>query len=340
MGSHGNDKKFHLVKRLRFSYLMDLLLIGAFCMAATNVIFLSQPFENALKHSRQFFHQPRVPEKERNIHFIFGLWEEETDPKTVAQNMPPNFQRNLQIFEDHNPGWKIKKWFSKAEIEEHIQLWTKPSNSTSGGKKRSYSVREAWRVASPVQRADMFRYLMLWKLGGFYFDLDVTCAGNNSVVELMKAVELDPSVHTAALFWERGRLDTFEQYESQLEPVRRGIPEYRTRLANYALWSRPGSKMMKCAIQLATYRIIKVHKADHQLEERIPRVLYSSGPDVICECAFGVRDKYFKGTSISIPQNEDEVIRTRITTDNVLVVDPGPNLVNGNTFSWKNEQAA
>ena len=33
-----------------------------------------------------------------------------------------------------------------------------------------------WEALTPVERADVFRYLVLWDQGGYYADLDVTCS--------------------------------------------------------------------------------------------------------------------------------------------------------------------
>jgi hypothetical protein len=191
----------------------------------------------------------------------------------------------------------------------------------------------------------LFRYLLLYQFGGFYFDLDVVTSGNNTVAFFMDQVGLNPSLHTAALFWEMGRLTLQEQAKSAKEIVRRGLPEYRTRLSNYCIWSKPNSKLTKCAIELASSRILYVQKNLNftTVQQRIPVTLYSSGPDVVTECAFGVRrSDEMDGTTTksTMMEEEDEVVKNHMTRDKVLVVDPGPNLINGNMFSWRNKLAA
>jgi hypothetical protein len=304
------------------------------------------------------YHTTNLSMEERQIHFVYGLWDtSDGDPNRPGKsakkhsdnsNMPLSFRHNLQVYQAQNPDWIIHTWFNKTEIERLVALWTSPDNPPSASsfdRDQIQAIRDAWAVARPVQRADLFRYLLLYQLGGFYFDLDVVTSGNNTVAFFMDQVGLNPSLHTAALFWEMGRLTLQEQAKSAKELVRRGLPEYRTRLSNYCIWSKPNSKLIKCAIELASSRILYVQKNFNltTVEQRIPVTLYSSGPDVVTECAFGVRrSDEMDGTTTksNMMEEEDEVVKYHMTRDKVLVVDPGPNLINGNTFSWKNKLAA
>eukprot|EP00527_Entomoneis_sp_CCMP2396_P006388 CAMPEP_0198155282 /NCGR_PEP_ID=MMETSP1443-20131203/69053_1 /TAXON_ID=186043 /ORGANISM="Entomoneis sp., Strain CCMP2396" /LENGTH=337 /DNA_ID=CAMNT_0043822027 /DNA_START=35 /DNA_END=1048 /DNA_ORIENTATION=+ len=327
------DNKVLLTKTAGYYALpVGILIIGLVFLTTFRFSALTLPLHQALKGQVSDFSS--IPRKERNIHFIFGLWDDD-----VGKGLPVEFRRNLKAFERSNPNWRIFKWFRKPMIERYAKAWT-VGNSSKDDEGSFPSTWKAWKVARPVQRADLFRYIMLWQMGGFYFDLDVEISGDNSVAALMKAVDLNPSIHTAALFYEKGRLTEEEAVWSAHDIGRDGLPEYRTRLSNYALWSRPRSKLMECAVQLATYRILKVSKEDLDLDSRLLATLYSSGPDVVTECAFGVREKGFQGSAGRPLQDEEEVVQSNITKDKVLVKDPGPNIVNGNTFSWKNEKAA
>ena len=80
--------------------------------------------------------------------------------------------------------------------------------------------------------------------------------------------------------------------------------------------------MMDCAASLAMVRIQRL-AATPKTDESI---LYSSGPDVISECAYGVRDRDYQGQQVG--------------TADVLIVDPGPLLMNGNSFTWRNNPKA
>jgi hypothetical protein len=304
------------------------------------------------------YHTTNLSMEDRQIHFVYGLWDtSDGDPNRPGKsankhadnsNMPLSFRHNLQVYQAQNPDWIIHTWFNKTEIERLVALWTSPEHppsASSFGRDQSQAIRHAWAVARPVQRADLFRYLLLYQFGGFYFDLDVVTSGNNTVAFFMDQVGLNPSLHTAALFWEMGRLTLQEQAKSAKEIVRRGLPEYRTRLSNYCIWSKPNSKLTKCAIELASSRILYVQKNLNftTVQQRIPVTLYSSGPDVVTECAFGVRrSDEMDGTTTksTMMEEEDEVVKNHMTRDKVLVVDPGPNLINGNMFSWRNKLAA
>ena len=89
-------------------------------------------------------------------------------------------------------------------------------------------------------------------------------------------------------------------------------------------------------------RVAKKYRKQHIWTDRVATTLYSTGPDVVTECAFGVRDADTPDLRIGRkPENEENIaLRTHVTSQNVLVVDPGPLLRNGNTFSWKNGRAA
>ena len=318
-------------KRMWIPLAASILVVSAICLLAWIPPTTLRKLRRSMVQS-----SPPIPRKQRNIHFIFGLWDD-------GRGMPRDFRMNFNLYEQNNEHWRIMKWFHKASIQQYVEKWIHPNATTTTSTSSDNvfeNTWEAWQVARPVQQADLFRYIVLWKMGGFYFDLDVQITVQNSVDKLMEAVGLDPSFHTAAVFFEKGRLSEEEVEYSKWNPGRDGLPEYSTRLSNYALWSRPYSSLMECAIQLATFRILKLNQQDLDWEARLSTTLYTTGPDIISECTMGVRERGFLGKGTKL-QDEEEVVRSEITTDNhILVKDPGPNIVNGNSFSWKVPDAA
>ena len=120
---------------------------------------------------------------------------------------------------------------------------------------------------------------------------------------------------TATLFWERGRLSTQEAAAAARRPCRRGLPEWRTRLANYAIYARKGAPVMARALNIAVERLRTAAAAKKLVgggltgdtasggggggsggyscrkpgggeeEGREYEVLFTTGPDVVSEAA-------------------------------------------------------
>ena len=67
-----------------------------------------------------------------------------------------------QTWKDKNPQCQYKLW-NDTEIAELAQ------------KASPKVIWPIWDGLQPVQRADVFRYLVLWDQGGYYADVDVTC---------------------------------------------------------------------------------------------------------------------------------------------------------------------
>ena len=79
-------------------------------------------------------------------------------------------------------------------------------------------------------------------------------------------------------------------------------PEHRIRLANYGFWCRAGCQALRRVLQLSFLRLARFHRRPEAggrqcdiLATDLQRgkeytVLYSTGPDVVTEGAFGARD--------------------------------------------------
>lgn len=70
-------------------------------------------------------------------------------------------QGSVLSFRSMNPQCKHKIW-DDAAVEDFM--------------KQNYpDLEEAWPILNPVERADLFRYAVVHKMGGFYADIDVLC---------------------------------------------------------------------------------------------------------------------------------------------------------------------
>ena len=168
---------------------------------------------------------------------------------------------------------------------------------------------------------------------------------------------------SAVLFWERGRLSVAEAVESARRPCRRGLPEWRTRVANYAMYARPGAPMMATALALAVERVKVLGRKPAagaggwrvggspcarfpggEEEGREYEVVFSTGPDVMSEAAATVaggaaRRRPTGATASATAANDGSPSEPHAligpTGSRVLLVDPGAMVVNANSWSWR-----
>eukprot|EP00435_Cladocopium_sp_Y103_P069313 s659_g33.t1 len=68
----------------------------------------------------------------------------------------------------------VDTWKSKNPTCEH-RLWNDTEIAALCKEKSPDLIWPIWDGLSPVERADVFRYLVLWNQGGYYADIDVQC---------------------------------------------------------------------------------------------------------------------------------------------------------------------
>jgi Glycosyltransferase sugar-binding region containing DXD motif len=227
----------------------------------------------------------RIP---RTIHFIWGLWDTGPIPDAVSQT--------IQQWRDTHPAYLIKLWRREA-CEQLLD--------------RYYPHMRAFydAVPRPVMRADLMRYLIVHREGGWYLDVDCRpqCKGAldrwKSTADLVTFVETEVSPERAAVI-------------GQTEPIRQGVPERAgERIANYAfgaarehpLWPILCTQMEKrwqtyCASHTTTTTI-------KPAEMRPYDVLYLTGPDLMTQTYF---DSYasIQHSAHLVPLSEaDETLR-------------------------------
>ena len=175
---------------------------------------------------------------------------------------------------------------------------------------------------------------------------------------------------TAVLFWERGRLSTSEAAFAARRLCRRGLPEWRTRLSNYAIYARKGAPVMARALNIAVERLRTAAAAKKlsgggfscrkpfadEEEGREYEVLFTTGPDVVTEAAaalavgaktVGARESPIKGnvvgpdvdTALSFAEMDGSPSEAHALVgdagSHILLVDPGPMVLNANSWTWR-----
>ena len=101
------------------------------------------------------------------------------------------------------------------------------------------------------------------------------------------------------------------------------MPEHPLRLANYALFcAAPGCALAERALELAAARLGA--RAGAGCDDEYG-VLFTSGPDVVSEAVQGAREAVTFGA-----RGADAA-----PLAGVAVLDPGPLIVNANSFTWR-----
>jgi len=92
-----------------------------------------------------------VPPIEKRIH---QTWKTHTLPEGTASH--------TATWKAVNPGYRYKL-YSDPEIEKHMAL-------------HHPEMMDTWAQLKPIEKADTFRYAILYDQGGFYSDIDVSCS--------------------------------------------------------------------------------------------------------------------------------------------------------------------
>jgi hypothetical protein len=323
-------QKYSPVKRLRQTMVQNSGVRGGNPKTAWANVFSASLHKPVLAETSSYNFMPAaevpwtlIKPDENAIHFVFGLW---SDGKT----MPTKFQSNLGAWKAANPSRPVHVWNNtgcSALVQNHFPEY-----------------ESIYRSSAPIQKADLVRYMIILTYGGFYGDLDVGCVDSNNLGVLFQKLELGPT-HSAMTFWEMGRLSKASAIESaRIHPIRRQIPEYQTRLANYAFWCKPGCALLKRVLGLAMHRVQRTRqRGGHDASDVDYRILYTTGPDVFTEASIGIRDKDYtppKSLAAHKGSGAEPLEKRWLSPDQVLVVDPGPLLWNGNTFSWRGSSEA
>jgi hypothetical protein len=262
--------------------------------------------------------------------------------------MPPKFQTNLNVWKDNNPNSIAIKLWNAPQLEQLFQ--------------HHYpTVYPIYKHASPIQKSDMARYAILAHHGGWYFDLDASihCGVKddgskrqrttsnhclNDLTSLLSSSFFKPK-SSGTLFWERGPLSPTELLQSTHRPCRRKIPEYKHRLANYAMHAATveGQRFFLNVLHAAACRVTTLQDLACSHKDQEYSVLFSTGPDVLTEVAYGNRRVWQQGD----PVGNDKCVgllpvrfEDNAHTHRMNVVDPKAMVLNANSFSWRGKENA
>ena len=185
----------------------------------------------------------------RVAHFVYGLWDDTP--------MSDLFVNTIQQWEQK--GWKIKVW-DKQMCEHLLVLYPEYKQLYDGFHRH-------------VQRADLARYMIVHSEGGFYFDLDCLPVGHFSIPN-----------KDAVFFVETVITNDFVQETASI-PIREGLPELPTRIANYAFGAVVGHHSLLAVMEVVKQRTLKfpipVAPVDYY-------VLFTTGPSALTRALYNL----------------------------------------------------
>ena len=198
---------------------------------------------------------PRIPQ---TAHFVFGLWDSGEPPFLFRQTMASWRAQ----------GWQTRLWgrddvFALIEAEPRIACLCR------GFRRR-------------VQVADVARYMIVQREGGFYFDGDCVPGGQS----LLQHVAADETAEAYA-FVQTVQPESWPPQTAVLFPIRRGIAEHRERLENCAFGAVAGHPALQNVLDLLVQRSEENSGRDDDYD-----ILYKTGPDCVTDALQPVRRRY------------------------------------------------
>lgn len=144
----------------------------------------------------------------------------------------------MKAWQRVNPAWRVKLW-----REENIKaLWFE----------KFPQYKDVWGKTKPIQRADIARLMILYVFGGMYADLD--CIPSKPIDDIFDAEGFRFIMHDTVVCIEDDK-SPVELAHTAHWPIRKGIPEFHRRIANYVMWSKPAAKVIDDALKLAVHRV-------------------------------------------------------------------------------------
>ena len=200
--------------------------------------------QNYIMSDMNFHKKSLILSSSRNIRYIYGLWDDEL--------LPPSMERRIELNKAASPLFRSTVMYKNDVFslmdEDVIALFKK--------------------IKRKVVLADISRYYVMWKLGGFYLDLDVIV--NKDLVYIVDACIT--SNQSIMLFTEH-------DYCHPMYMGPRENREHTKRIYNCMFWSKPNQTFWKKCIDLAITRCNMLINDNIQWTDQ--DVLWASGPDVV-----------------------------------------------------------
>lgn len=190
------------------------------CVLITSV--LSKLWLLGREPKERAYYESLVPVFEQGYRIPYSL--HQTYYKTI---LPEELQQNIEYMRSNNPGMEYRLWDDEA-VEDFIR--------TNYGE-RVYT--DYYLRITPIYgagKADFFRYLLIYKLGGLYLDIKSRIHGN-----FAQLVEADVSGYLT--YWDNAPGELHEGYG--LEEFPHADEMLRGEYIQWMLWYAPGSPVLR-----------------------------------------------------------------------------------------------
>ena len=163
-------------------------------------------------------------------------------PKNVLPYMKNVRQKSIEF---HHILWKNND-IIKLLTEKQLKIYNKLIN---------------------IQKSDYARYIILSKFGGIYLDYDIIL--NEDLFNFYNHYKNNNSVLFTETLIKKNFIENTKKF-----PIRKGIPEKKIRVANYAIMSKSNTKYINDVLNLCNLRSMENEiKVDYD-------IIYTTGPDV------------------------------------------------------------
>lgn len=207
-------------------------------------------------HRRHHGHPNDEPATPRTVHLVFGFW----DPPSPL----PDFVQEA-----------LAHWRS---VGAQPRLWTPDAVQDVINRHMGADVQAAFAAASPIQKSDLARYIVVYLFGGWYADIDVRYVAPPPFVGNFKHAY--PAVVFVETVLPAGKIADIGAREP---PRAAGHKQSPTRIANYVFYSEAKGKYIGAVLDAAVQRTLQW--SPNYASGPLPfteygLVLYTTGPDV------------------------------------------------------------
>lgn len=219
--------------------------------------------------------QPLLPDRSRSSRVVYSTASLRGIPKIIHQSyrdfdaLPPEIKENIDGLKASNPDWEYRyyddtnarRFIVENYEEKYVQAWDSIS------------------LAYGAARADLFRYLLLYKCGGVWLDIK-----SSALRPLTDVINPDDSFILS--YWKNGPDDHFRGWgvHSELSFSPRG--EFQT----WFIATAPKHPFLEAVIDQVMANISRYEQARDGFGKRA--VLFTTGPIAYTKAIFPIKDMW------------------------------------------------
>lgn len=211
-------------------------------------------------------------ERKNQLKTIYFLYEFLGDDKNIESR---DYIYNLMVYKQYNPDWNIEIIRDKTDQVLNYVMTKFP---------RFTQMYQSY--PKDIQRCDIFRYMLLYKEGGVYSDLDVN--PQMSINNMLNLTINNQDLSWANIIFGIGRVKDIEKCEKArlFETIREGENEIPYKVSNFFFIA----KVKEHPIWMDILRLAKKRSSKNIVSQY--GVIYTTGPDLVTTAISQNRKKY------------------------------------------------